>query len=177
MALSRTTIRNVAAGGDGPAATLRRANALLMQDSRTDLFLTAFCAALDLAGGGMVFANAGHNPPLWYRAATAEFVELQTDGMVLGVVGDVGIGDATIALEPNDFVVLYTDGITEAMNENMEEFGLQRLVDAIPTERRQSAADVLETIVAAVDTHSRDAARWDDLTLLVVKRDGPEIES
>jgi sigma-B regulation protein RsbU (phosphoserine phosphatase) len=177
MALSRTTIRNIAAGGEGPAATLRRANTLLMQDNRTDLFLTAFCVALGLEDGRMVYANAGHNPQLWYRAATDGFVELQTDGMVLGVLDEIGVGDASIVVEPNDFIVLYTDGVTEAMNDRMEEFGLERLIGAIPTERWQSASDIVAAIVSAVDAHSGDAPRWDDLTLLVIKRDGPETDN
>jgi serine phosphatase RsbU (regulator of sigma subunit) len=63
------------------------------------------------------------------------------------------------------------------MNDEMEEFGSDRLARVIPTARGQSAGDVVAAVVAAVDTHSRDVARWDDLTLLVVKRDGTGSEN
>ena len=85
-------------------------------------------------------------------------------------IEDVELKEATIGLKPDDFVFLYTDGVTEAMNQEMEEFGLDRLIRALPTASAQTAGDVVRAIVSAVDAHSKGAPRSDDVTLLVVKR-------
>ncbi|MDX1688491.1 MAG: PP2C family protein-serine/threonine phosphatase, partial [Candidatus Promineifilaceae bacterium] len=95
---------------------------------------------------------------------------LSADGIVLGVLEDVSLQDATIEVAPGDFVVFYTDGVTEAMNEEMEEFGVERLRDAIAGSAGGDANDVLEAIVAAVDAHTGEMPRWDDVTLVVARR-------
>lgn len=170
MALSRTTIRNVAIGDRTPAAALEKANKFILSDSQTDLFLTAFYAALDLDSGRLVYCNAGHNPPLWYHAESGELELLARGGVALGVVPDLLLQNVEINLEPGDVLIFYTDGVTEAMNPVFEEFGLFRLQQAIAAAPNKSALDVVESVVAAVNLHSEDASRWDDVTLIVVRR-------
>ncbi|MFW6097708.1 MAG: SpoIIE family protein phosphatase [Chloroflexota bacterium] len=170
MALSRTTIRNVAIGDRTPAAALEKANKFILSDSQTDLFLTAFYAALELDSGRLVYCNAGHNPPLWYHARTGELESLQTGGIALGIVPDLLLQNIEINLEPGDVLIFYTDGVTEAMNAQYEEFGLFRLQEAIPVSSDRSAHDVAESVVAAVNAHSEEFNRWDDVTLIVVRR-------
>lgn len=170
MALSRTTIRNVASSDRTPAAALEKANELILKDSQTDLFLTAFYAVLDLERGRVVYSNAGHNPPLWYRAVDGEIASLQTGGIALGVVPDILLENQEISLEGGDLLIFYTDGVTEAMNSELEEFGLQRLQQAIPTSVALSSQDVVQSVVVAVDAHRGGAGRWDDFTLVVVRR-------
>ena len=174
MALSRTTIRNVASSDRTPAAALEKANELILKDSQTDLFLTAFYLTLDLDSGRLVYSNAGHNPPLWYRAASQEILPLATGGIALGVVPDILLDNVEIKLEQGDVLVLYTDGVTEAMNPQLEEFGLQRLQQAIPASEEQSAPGVMHAVVEAVNRHGEGASRWDDITLLVVRRRSPD---
>ena len=171
MALSRTTIRNVAIGDRTPAAALEKANEMILNDSQTDLFLTAFYAALDLDSGRLVYSNAGHNPPLWYRAKSDEIDLLFTGGIALGVLPDILLENVEIKLEAGDALIFYTDGVTEAMNPQLQEFGLQRLREAIPPSADGcSALEVVESLVAAVNLHCEDARRWDDITLLVIRR-------
>ncbi|MFW6182236.1 MAG: SpoIIE family protein phosphatase [Chloroflexota bacterium] len=170
MALSRTMIRSVAISDRSPATALSRANDLILNDSQTDLFLTAFYAALDVESGRMVYSNAGHNPPLWYRSQEQSFQELSTDGIALGVISDITLEDALIEVAAGDLLVFYTDGVTEAMNADLKEFGVERLKSAIAGAAADSAAEVRDAVVAAVDAYTGDAPRWDDFTLLVARR-------
>lgn len=169
MALSRTTIRNVAIGDRTPRAALEKANELVLEDSKADLFLSAFYGALNLDDGKLVYCNAGHNPPLWRCPASGGQSELDGEGIVLGVLPEITLEDRALNLGPGDFVVFYTDGVTEAMNEEMEQFGVERLKQAIPPEPG-AAGEVVEAIVSAVNEHVGQAERWDDLTLLVARR-------
>lgn len=169
MALSRTTIRNVAIGERTPGAALEKANELILEDSRADLFLSAFYGSLDLDGGEFVYCNAGHNPPIWIPSGADGQQEMSGDGIVLGVLPEISLEEGAVILQPGDMVVLYTDGVTEAMNEEMEEFGVERLKQAIP-HSPEGAEDVVEAIVSAVNEHAGDAPRWDDFTLVVARR-------
>lgn len=176
MALSRTTIRNVAIGDRTPAAALERANKFILSDSQTDLFLTAFYAALDLESGRLIYCNAGHNPPLWFHANSGELEILETGGIALGIVPDLLLQNIEINVKPGDVIIFYTDGVTEAMNPQLEEFGLSRLQQAVPASTDTSAPDVVESVVAAVNLHSEDTSRWDDVTLIVVRRKRDDLD-
>ena len=170
MALSRTTIRNVAISDRTPAAALQQANELILSDSQTDLFLTLFYAALDVDSGRMTYANAGHNPPLWYEAQHDRFRELTGEGLALGVIPDITIQDVEITLNPGDLLILYTDGVTEAMGAEMEEFGEERLKAAVPRNPNLHPREVVNSIIAAIDAYTGENPRWDDLTLFVIRR-------
>lgn len=170
MALSRTTIRNVAISDRTPAEALTRANEFILNDSQTDLFLSAFYALFTAGSDQLTYCNAGHNPPLWYQTDRDACRPLTADGIVLGVLEDVILSDAAIRVAPGDVVVFYTDGVTEAMNEEMEQFGVKRLRSAIAGSAAGAAEDVLEAIVAAVDAHTGEMTRWDDVTLVVARR-------
>ena len=170
MALSRTTIRNVAADSDSPAAALMKANELILEDSQAELFLTAFYAVFTPGSGNLVYTNAGHNPPLWYRNESDDFRLLNADGIALGVIADIALQDVVVEVAPGDVLVFYTDGVTEAMNEQMGEFGLHRLQETVARVADDSAAGIVEAILAAVDDFRGGVSYRDDLTLVVLKR-------
>ena len=170
MATSRTLIRSAGMAGLTPASTLAEANRLILQDSPSDLFLSAFYGVLDTSNGRFVYANAGHNPPLWFRHSTNEFQELTARGVVLCVVDKISLEEKSIDLASGDILVLYTDGVTEAVDARYEEFGLRRLQQVVAANREKSASDVLEAIVEAVTAYVGDAEQPDDLTLAVIKR-------
>lgn len=171
MALSRTTIRNVAISDRTPAAALRKANELILKDSQTDLFLTAFYATLDTWHGQVIYTNAGHNPPLWYALESGTFMELTADGIALGVVPDIELENRSLELAPGDLLIFYTDGVTEAMNSEMEEFGVARLRETIAAAAGQGAQAVCDQIVEAVITFTEAMPKWDDFTLLIARRE------
>lgn len=170
MALSRSIIRTKSMTGRHPAAVLARANRLILKDSRSKLFLTAFYATLDLRTGWLAYANAGHNYPLWVRAKTGDIVELEAKGIILGIFESVELEERDLTLAPDDVVIFYTDGVTEAMNLDGEMFGEEQLLETIATVRHGSAREILEGIVAAVEKFTTGALQADDLTLFIVKR-------
>jgi sigma-B regulation protein RsbU (phosphoserine phosphatase) len=170
MALSRSIIRTKAFTGRRPWEVLRIANRLICKDSRSNLFITAFYATLDTDTGHLVFTNAGHNRPVWLNDQTGHLKELATEGIVLGVFERIFLGEDEIDMGPNDLLVLYTDGVTEAMTDTGELYGLDRLYAVIKASRGASAQSMLNAILQSVHAFTGDTPHSDDLTLFVVKR-------
>jgi sigma-B regulation protein RsbU (phosphoserine phosphatase) len=170
MGVSRTIIRSVALSGLGPAAALQEANKLILAETQSGLFLSAFYGILDVQSGHLTFSNAGHNPPLWYRSADDQIVQLTTKGVVLCVLDEVALEEGNVQVSANDLLVFYTDGVTEAMNADYEEFGEARLRDVVTRNAQGTATDVMKAIVNSVEKFMGDQEQTDDLTLFVIKR-------
>lgn len=170
MGISRTLIRSAAFGGLSPAETLQLANGLILDESHSGYFLSAFYGILDLGSGRLDFANAGHNPPLHHRPTTGEFRELSAQGIVMCVLDDITLEEKSIEVANGDFLIFYTDGVTEAMNESHEEFGSERLRAEVAANASGSATDVLHAIVDAVSKFTGAMDQSDDFTLYIVKR-------
>ncbi len=170
MALSRTLVRATAMGGRLPADALRRTNELILSDARSDLFVTVFYGVLDPKHATFTYANAGHNPAIWMRARSGKAYYLDRHGIALGVVPEANLQDDTIAVRPGDVLALYTDGVTEALSAQEEEFGLPRLEETIRDHLDQSAGEIVEAIQRASDEFVGDEQPFDDFTLVVVKR-------
>lgn len=157
------------ASGDAPISeTLSRANDLLVDSTPAEKFVTFFHSILDPAAHILEFGNAGHNPPLLIRGN--ECRRLWTRGAVLGALKEFRFAADSTALEPGDVVVLYSDGVTEAVDGSDEEFGEERLVDLVQRFRRASAGKIRELIMEAVNRHAAGRPPHDDITLLVLKR-------
>ena len=170
MALSRTVIRTMALSGREPAAALKKANELILKDSRASLFLTAFFATLNPQDGCLKYANAGHNRPLWLHADTGECQELLAEGSLLAVFDTLELEEREVILRTGDILVMYTDGVTEAMNLSREVFGDQRLRSVVEKNAGTTAQEMLNEIMIAVTEFVKDAPLSDDLTLVVVRR-------
>ncbi len=170
MALSRTIIRSVAFTGRGPASALMRANQLILADSQADLFLSAIYVVLDLATGRASFTNAGHNRPLLFRSRDGSLTELMQPGTILGAFEEITLRDDRFDLAPEDVLVLYTDGVTDALNADGEEFGEERLRSVIHAHARESAQALLDHLTAALAGFTGAAEPADDVTCVVVKR-------
>ncbi len=169
MAVSRTIIRTVAFSGRGPSAALIRANQLILNDSQAELFLSAIYAVLDLEAGSITYANAGHNRPLWYHAADGSLTELDQRGIVLGAFEEITLGQERIDLAPGDVLVFFTDGVTDALNAQGEDFGDDRLRQVILAHARGSAQEVLWAITGAVAGFVGETEQADDVTGVVVR--------
>jgi sigma-B regulation protein RsbU (phosphoserine phosphatase) len=170
MAFGRTVIRTEARNDCPPAETLRRTNRSILQDIRTPLFLSAFYATLDTDSGRLVYANAGHNWP-YLRRQSGTVEPLASKGLLLGVLPEAVIEEKTAVLEPGDCLVLYTDGITEADNAAGDFFEDERLEAIIASQPWDSADDLLQAIVAAVEQFTGDTPQADDFTLVVARRE------
>lgn len=170
MALCRTVIRTVALNGYSPVDVLTRANKLILNDSRSELFLTAFYATLDTHSGRLIYARAGHNPPLWWQAATGQVQALDVPGIVIGAFSEIELEERQIDMAPGDSLLFYTDGVTEAMDDHRREFGDERLRAIAAAQTNASAEELVETVVSAARAHSGDAPQSDDMTLIGVRR-------
>jgi serine phosphatase RsbU (regulator of sigma subunit) len=173
MALSRTIIRSVAFNRIMPASTLERANEIIYNDTASDLFVTVFYGLWNPHTAILTYANGGHNPPFLMRAnGTSDFLTIH--GMALGVLEHITLRQETCQLEPGDAIVFYTDGVTEAINEGMAEFGALRLQLVVKNARRESADAIVQAINAALLDHTGQTAQFDDITLVILKYRGPE---
>ena len=171
MALSRTILRAVAFSHGDPAYVLMRANEIIAREARSDLFVTVFYGIWDPATERFTYANAGHNPPLLLQPS-GNFQPLPGNGMAMGILPEMQIKSQSIVLRPGETVILYTDGVTEALNEDFDEFGLERLQVAARAAARRPAAEVVRHITDSIRDHTGLTAQFDDMTLIVLKRLG-----
>ena len=169
MAMCRTTIRSTALSGRTPAQALQRANELILKDSRSDLFVSAFYAALCPTTGEFTYASAGHNRPYWFHS-NGEMEQMRAIGTILGALEDIVLEERRVILNPGDAVVFYTDGVSEAMNPNLEPFGEKRLEQVLRSHAADSAEDISRAILQAVRAFASDSPQSDDLTLIVLRR-------
>jgi sigma-B regulation protein RsbU (phosphoserine phosphatase) len=170
MALCRTVLRFAMSLNFAPDELMQHANLAILSDQRSRMFTTVFAGYLDLEWGGMRFASAGHNPPLLYRAATGCCEYLQVPGVAMGVFKDASYDAETIKLEAGDVLVLYTDGITEMINEDEEEFGEERLEKVVLQNVSRTSQELAELIVVAANAFATAGGVSDDETLVVIKR-------
>ena len=167
MAVSRTLLKATAVSGLAPAACLQHVNRLLHAENSADMFVSLFYGILDLHGGRLTFSNGGHNPPLLQSAAGGLRDLASGQGCVLGVFGDAGYEGATCPITPGDTLLLYTDGVTEAMNPADEPYGEERL-HALAQRDHGSPLALIDALIADVRRHSATATQSDDITLLAV---------
>lgn len=169
MALSRTLVRVSALSGRGPARALERANELILSDARSDLFVTIFYAVIDPATGQMLYTSAGHNPPLLIRA-NGEVEILRCRGIALGVLEEIQLREKETRLDVGDVLILYTDGITEAINADEQEFGVERLTELAVAKRHESAPSIMAHVDTAVKTFAAGQPQFDDMTCVITRR-------
>lgn len=169
MALSRTILRTVAFNREDPAHVLMRSNEIIAREARSDLFVTVFYGVWDPATERFTYANAGHNPPLLLQP-NGTFQALPGHGVALGVLPEIHMKSLSMPLRPGETVILYTDGVTEAINEDFDEFGLDRLQVAARTSARRSASEIVQHVTDNIRDHTGQTAQFDDMTLIIVKR-------
>jgi len=171
MALSSTLFRTYATEyHTRPELVLSIANGRILSDARAGLFVTVFYGILDPATGTLTYCNAGHNPPYLLSAQDRDTVQtLPKTGMVLGVVEDATWKKETVRLAPGDVLVLYTDGVTDAEDEQGTFFGLERLLQIAQANLGRSAQDTQDALLAGVHEFMGDAPQFDDITLVIVR--------
>lgn len=146
-----------------------RSNRLLFQSTSPEKFVTLFFAILDLRANILSYANAGHEHPI-VLSSSGSVNRLVTGGIMLGMMDDFPFQDDSVQIHPGDIMVIFSDGVTEAMNGEEVQFGDARLRDTIIEHRNEDARTMLESIVSTVKSHAGAAPQMDDITILVVKR-------
>ena len=159
-----------------PAEVLAAVNDGLYRETDRDIFVTLWYGLLDPEGGRLVHARAGHNSVLWRRSGRGETAALQPKGLAAGVVNSATFSrileDEEVQLEPGDGLFIYTDGISEAMDGQRAEYGLERLESVIGRTDGMAAQEALDYVLADVRDFCGDAPVHDDLTLIVVRFEG-----
>jgi sigma-B regulation protein RsbU (phosphoserine phosphatase) len=158
-----------------PCATLsemiQHINRLVYEASASNRYATFYYAQFDPATRVLRYVNAGHNPPILYRknGDAGQIIRLEEGGTVVGLFPDFPYCEASLELDYGDLLVAFTDGISEAMTSDEEEFGEERLVEAIRTCEARNAADMINCILERVDAFTAGAPQHDDMTLLIVR--------
>lgn len=173
MAISRTILQSSARDGDTAGACLAATNDLLCQQNPLDLFVTAFYGILDLDTGELAYANAGHNPPILASHGGTLTPLPTTRGVAMGVMPGLAYGENCVKLAAGDTIVLYTDGISEAMDRDGHEFTEARLMGSLSEAHRESVEIVMSSVIDAVHRFVGDAPQSDDITCLIVRYKGP----
>ena len=169
MMVSRTLMKGTAIGENDPATCLKEVNQLLVESNEQSMFVTVFYGSFDPATGILEYANAGHNLPYVVKAG-GEVHPIECDsGLVLAVMPGFEFPGGSIQLEPGDVVFFYTDGITEAMDEEGVEFGDDELAAVLEEVAGSTAATFNRKAVEAVQEHAGEAAQSDDITCLALK--------
>ncbi|MCA1917068.1 SpoIIE family protein phosphatase [Methanospirillum hungatei] len=169
MALSRTIIRILTRWPGSPAGIIRSSNSIFIEDSGSVSFVTLFFGVLDAQSCILRYVNAGHNPPVLYRAER-NLSTLEPTGPVIGLLDDPDYSEGSVMLSSGDVLVIYSDGVTEAMDPDGKLFTEERLYEVIQQHHLSSAEGLMQAIVLAVRTFAGTAPQSDDLTLIVVKR-------
>jgi len=173
MSVYRSVLRAHASDGASPAAVLREVHRALRDDLYEDMFVTALYLVLDTVTGEMRVARAGHEAPILRHAADNSLSRIESEGLAIGLaddsVFDEALSEVTVNLQPGDTVVLYTDGITEAMNAQGEEWGLERLIEALRQAPPGDANAILNHVRTAVMTFVGDTPPYDDMTMVLLR--------
>jgi len=169
MAVTRTLIRATAIPGRTPFDILTRVNAQLAKENQANLFVTMILGVVDTQSGRIVYGQGGHNPPVLLSADGKPAYE-PPGGMPLGVFDDAKFGERELQLKAGETLLVYTDGVTEAMNQARDLFGEERLLEALAQRASLSAEKLTECVVEKVEDFVQEAERSDDITLLAIKR-------
>ena len=168
MAMAKTLIKSRAADDRSTASILTHVNDELSVDNSTCMFVTIFAAILNIRTGELLYTNAGHNPPYLKRKdGTLQCLD-QRHGPVIGAVEGMVYGEGRDAMEPGDLLLLYTDGVTEAMDVEDRLFSDNRLEQLLTSMDTDDVDTVVDNIVAAVKAFEGEAEQADDITVLAL---------
>jgi serine phosphatase RsbU (regulator of sigma subunit) len=169
MANVQATVRGQTLLSLSPGECVRRSNTLLFRSTDIQRFVTFFYGILDTGENRFSYSNAGHNHPLLF-SADREPLRLGTGGLVLGIMEDVPFGEKEVSFNPGDLLVIYSDGITEAMDAQEEDFGEERLIAVAREHREDSCRELIEKVLQAVRRHAGNVPQMDDMTLVAIRR-------
>lgn len=170
MMSSRTLLKGCAIGMGAPGEVLGEVNTLLNEDNETVMFVTLVYASFDPETGVLTYANGGHCNPLVVHADGSSEELVHTGGVALGVVPDLEYRENRVTLAPGDTLILYTDGVSEAMNSDGEEFGTDRLLNLFADNPPRDAQQANEAVLQAVAEFAGGHPQSDDVTCLVLRR-------
>ncbi len=170
MMSCRTLLKGAAIGAPGgPGEVLREVNNILNEDNETSMFVTLFYATYDPHSRVLTYANGGHNPPLLVHADGASELLPLTGGVALAIVPDLLYQQDSVTLAPDDTVIFYTDGVTEAINAEGDQFEVPRMQELFAAAPPKDPESVVMDLLDAVNTFAGDMPQFDDITCLALR--------
>ena len=169
MANLQATLRGQTLLANSAKLCVQRSNRLLYQSTSPEKFVTLFYSIFDTANHSICFSNAGHDNPFLFGEA-GDPARLKTGGVVLSIMEDYPYEEETLPIGPGTVIVMYSDGVTEAVNVRQEQFGEDRIRQVIEEHRQATSAELIEHVVSAVRAHAAGAPQMDDITLVVARR-------
>jgi len=170
MAVSRTLIRATGIRGGSTSDCITYSNTLLAKESVNTMFVTVFYGIYNIRTGEVSYTNAGHNPPYLMKADGTIQALPYSENLVVGAFDEFTYSEESTRLEPGDTLLLYTDGVTEAINVNEEEYGEKRLEAALKNLPQENCQQIINSVKDDVKAFTGEAEQSDDITLLAIKR-------
>jgi sigma-B regulation protein RsbU (phosphoserine phosphatase) len=174
MAMCRSVLRAQAAAQHSPARALQQVNAQLYPDIKEDMFISMAYVVLDRNSPTITLCRAGHDAPLLYRASDQTVSKVNPPGMALGIdsggVFNRVTSDFSLALERDDCLVLYTDGVTEALDSRGDEFGMVQVIKSIQASASDGAAAIITRLTDDLRAFVGPHPQYDDITLMVIRK-------
>ena len=173
MASLQGSLRTLISAGFRGKELIEKLNSYLCENTPDNRLVTLFYGELDTSTGALRYVNAGHNAPLWLQEK-GDLQSLDSTAMALGITEGPQIHDSSIQLQPNDQILLYTDGLSEAFNRKMEPFGEVRLSQRLLHHQDLPAPSLIQSIVKDVLGFTGSTKQGDDMTLMVIRRTCPQ---
>ncbi len=175
MAMCRSVLRSHAVGNPSPAAVLKMLNRQLYPDMKEDMFISVAYIIINHRDQSLTLCRAGHDAPLLYSAADSMITKLNPRGMAIGIdsgeVFDRVCTDFSVNIESGDALVLYTDGVTEAIDHSGFEFGHGRLKESVLAAARDGASSIISRVIDDLKEFTGDQPQYDDVTLIAIKKE------
>ena len=172
MAVTRSLLRAEVKVNRDPGQVLARLNDALAEHNDSCMFVTIFCALVCLSDGRVNYANAGHNPPLWLRAdGRIDWLD-KPSSMAAGPMTDIDYDTGQLQLAPGESLLLYTDGVNEAIDIDDQPFGDERMLNRLHASGSLSCREVLKALLADIRNHAGEAEQFDDITMMMFRREG-----
>jgi sigma-B regulation protein RsbU (phosphoserine phosphatase) len=174
MAICRSVLRSQATANPSPADVLQKVNRQIYPDIKEDMFISMAYVILDHVRNSVLLSRAGHDAPLLYQHATKAVTSIKPPGMVVGIdsgsVFDRITSDFAISLERDDCLLLYTDGVTEALDANGDEFGPERMIQCVRASAPNGAPAMIKNLIDELRSFVGAHPQNDDITLIAIRK-------
>jgi sigma-B regulation protein RsbU (phosphoserine phosphatase) len=169
MANLQATLRGQTLVSQQPSQCLLRSNKLLFDSTSPEKFATLFYGLIDIQHHSIHYSNAGHDWPFLIREGNA-IERLKTGGLMIGLIAQATYEDEEVPIQAGDLLVIQSDGVSEAMNSNHEQFGEERLQGLLLEHKDKTAEEIIDIVIKEVRKHAGAHPQSDDITIMVVKR-------
>jgi serine phosphatase RsbU (regulator of sigma subunit) len=170
MMIAKSLIHYLIHSGLSPSEAFYQLNNRLLEDNDKEMFVTVWLGILEISSGKLTYVNAGHNLPYLFSKSNNEYHVLKAKpNLVLGGMDNIKYIQHEIKIMEGDRLYLYTDGITESINQNMEEFSNERLLNVLNNKNHYNIKDLILEISNEVHSFSKNMEQFDDETMLLLE--------